>query len=1088
MTDPHITPELLAYLDGALPPEERARVEAHVARCASCAAELDRLRALRRDLGATLDAALAPVRLSREADARIRAALRRRLERPRWWWQLWQRRGLLAQATLAVLVLFYALNVAWILPASDAEMPPLAPGEAWVLGQERLAPGSAAALRVVVRGAESAVPLSGAAIAVSLRESPDVIHRVYQGRTGADGSAAVHFTVPPELSGPVELLVEAISAGSTARLVRPITIARAYKIYLASDKPAYRPGEVVRLRALALDTVDLQPVAGQALHFSLADATGRVVAADAAELSEFGVAAADVALPPVEGVYTLRAALGDTVVERVINVADYELPPFRVTLELERPFYAPGEILTGTVTAAYFYGPPVTNTRVSVRGYAGLDATTRVIGTGGELDASGHFTFDMPVKALAAPFVLEAEVVQDADGLRAGVRRVVPVSLKPIVIRAALESGDLKPGVPNRLYVMTAYPDGSPADTEVTARINGVSLPVTMLPHGLATLEWTPQPGERVTVELAAEDAAGAAGSERFTFDAERAPETLLLRAERAAYAVGDTLALEALASGDVATVYLDVVHAGQTVALLSAPVDAGRATFALDLAPALVGALELHAYALLPDDRVVEDTRLVVVDAAQQLDVAVQPDQARYRPGETASVALRTTQAGTGEPVEAALGVAVVDASVYALETLPPGFARTYFLLQEEMVARRDAVPGLSLPALLAAETDAAQDLAARAAWADAPVAAFSLRERVAFTAPEPDRAAGHALLGRLGAALALLPALAAAWTARLLATAGLLKRALRRLGWGLLAATVLSPVLIAGGVIGLLLPLLGRMAFLGALALTVSALGGVLVLGWLRRDAPTQIVAGLTAGYLLLGGMTLTLAARGVAPGGWGIALLVGSFLLMTLALALWGQGAVAMGKRWRGWLVTALALLLILLVVTLPAIPALTSGLSRALSAPGLYVGPMGWLAGCGVAAPDTAPTMEPVTEIVEVTVEVPVEVPAEIEPEPGAPPSPSEDDGLTDVPTLPPTTPTPASTMPPELGLIPAEPYPLREIFPETLYWAPNLRTDAEGHATLDIPLAGDFTAWRLTVLASTREGAIGSAEIDLVIAP
>jgi anti-sigma factor RsiW len=55
----HVETELLAYLDGELTVSERVRVEAHLADCPQCTAELDRLRLLQRELSATLDTALA---------------------------------------------------------------------------------------------------------------------------------------------------------------------------------------------------------------------------------------------------------------------------------------------------------------------------------------------------------------------------------------------------------------------------------------------------------------------------------------------------------------------------------------------------------------------------------------------------------------------------------------------------------------------------------------------------------------------------------------------------------------------------------------------------------------------------------------------------------------------------------------------------------------------------------------------------------------------------------------------------------------------------------------------------------------------
>jgi len=53
--------------------------------------------------------------------------------------------------------------------------------------------------------------------------------------------------------------------------------------------------------------------------------------------------------------------------------------------------------------------------------------------------------------------------------------------------------------------------------------------------------------------------------------------------------------------------------------------------------------------------------------------------------------------------------------------------------------------------------------------------------------------------------------------------------------------------------------------------------------------------------------------------------------------------------------------------------------------------------------------------------------------------------------------------------------------LREYFPETLLWQPELITDKSGHSRLKFKLADNITSWKLSVLASDANGQMGSAE-------
>jgi len=56
--------------------------------------------------------------------------------------------------------------------------------------------------------------------------------------------------------------------------------------------------------------------------------------------------------------------------------------------------------------------------------------------------------------------------------------------------------------------------------------------------------------------------------------------------------------------------------------------------------------------------------------------------------------------------------------------------------------------------------------------------------------------------------------------------------------------------------------------------------------------------------------------------------------------------------------------------------------------------------------------------------------------------------------------------------------------LRHDFPETMLWEPELVTDHRGRAKLDFKMADNITTWKLTAVASTKNGELGSAEKDL----
>lgn len=56
--------------------------------------------------------------------------------------------------------------------------------------------------------------------------------------------------------------------------------------------------------------------------------------------------------------------------------------------------------------------------------------------------------------------------------------------------------------------------------------------------------------------------------------------------------------------------------------------------------------------------------------------------------------------------------------------------------------------------------------------------------------------------------------------------------------------------------------------------------------------------------------------------------------------------------------------------------------------------------------------------------------------------------------------------------------------LREYFPETLVWSPELITDLNGKASLSFKMADNITTWKLYTIASTKNGKFGVAEKEV----
>jgi anti-sigma factor RsiW len=1076
---------LVAYLDGEVTDRERDEIEAHLAGCLACAATLDELTVLQADLSAMMGAAGKAIHLPPAAEARVTARLTPRLERarsrkPPVALHGWLGRGSWATARVLTVVLLVALVGAAVFITHPPQLaqPPVTNvdlQDTILLGQASFAPGSLAAVRVLVRRMPEGTPVAGADVSLSLAPDggSDEAVELFAGRTDESGTLPVSFRVPDDLDeGRYTLIVESHSDLGSDRLAQAVTLQRSYRLLLTSDKPLYQPGQAIHMRVLALGTVDRRPAAGQPIEFTVEDPKENKLLRQEVTASAYGLTAVDFDLSSEAspGRYRLSATLGDTTSERVVTVGPYVLPKFGVQIETDRNYYLPGDRVEGHVQASYFFGKPVSEGQVELVGVVHDVARSEEVFLHGKTDEEGRFAFafDLPayfaggtLESGVAHFGLEVDVTDQAQHTETS-SRLLPVSDEALVVEAVAESGQLKPGVENVIYLLVSYPDGSPAEASLSATYGQETVELHTGTYGLAELRLVPGVGKAPWLTVIAWDANGNRGSRRAALPDEPGTDHLLLRPERAIYQVGDTLAAEVLSSRPAGTVYLDVVREGQTMVTRAAALEEGRAVLALDLTPDLAGTLELHAYQMRPNGTLVRDTRIVVVDAPVELSVAATADRDSYRPGDTAEVSFEVA-GPDGQGVQAALGVGVVDESVYALQELDPGFAKTYFLLEKILAEPRYQIKGLSWSSLAGAPVAEAQNASAAAALANAPDPAFGLQ---ASSYPAKAQAAEEARWEReqqvrqqqaervdragwlISTALVAIPLLLAG---TVLLDLRRQRRTLRPVAWAAGFLLLISPTLLFGSSLvfhgsGLLVP-----AFIGLLE--VAALIWLAVEAWRRQYRSLKFAVPAMAGFLAASGFVLT-ELNGLSSHA-NLILLWAPMLNLVLGVNIAFLVTLTQKSGRRFMLAVAPFAVVVLL--------ACVAGLSWIFVAPRTYLNPMS-PPRRGLVAPRLSEYRTP---------------------------------------SFNPTwTPTPTSTLTPgparsqttqpdeEAGAGPAdetatpEPPRLREWFPETLYWNPEAVTDERGHLEVPVALADSITTWRLSALANSQDGRLGGATIPL----
>jgi hypothetical protein len=564
-----------------------------------------------------------------------------------------------------------------------------------VLGQAAWIPGTTAALHLRLLRHDTGAAVRGIPVAVELgdpRSGRFVRLAGADATTGADGSASPRFRLPDWDDGDYQVRITARAGRAPETITRPVQLRRSWRVMLSTDKPVYWPGQVIRMRSLALRRPDLKPVAGHDLVFSVTDPKGNAIFRRQDATSRFGIAASDCPLADelIEGLYQVECRVGATTGRATVEVRAYVLPKIKVALELDRPYYQPGQVVRGRLRADYVHGRPVADGAVSMA-ITTPDVRTltlRHLDARTDADGSAAFEYRLPDAFVGrehdsgAVRITITATIRDAAGQQQERSVSCVVTVSPIRIEVIPEAGTLVRGLPNTVHLLTSYPDGRPAPTRLS--LSGIDRELRTDDLGAASLEFTPQ-ADRVSWTVRATDDEGRVGHRQVTLTCGTPSGDYLVRTDRAVYRGGETMHVLALGGG-IEPVFLDLVKDGQTVLTESITLAQGRGELRLDLPPELSGTVVVCAYRYGAEGLPIHKTRVIYVRPAHALVLRTTLDRAEYRPGERAELSIALTD-DRGRPTPGAVSLAAVDEAVFGVLDSRPGLERTFFTLERELL-----------------------------------------------------------------------------------------------------------------------------------------------------------------------------------------------------------------------------------------------------------------------------------------------------------------------------------------------------------------------------------------------------------------
>jgi hypothetical protein len=587
-----------------------------------------------------------------------------------------------------------------------------------ILGQQSYLSGGQAAVRVIVSDSRNETIQGSGAVRVDLIEHEGRPRTLFAGHLDGRGTTEAQFRFPAGVVGDYQLRYAVDTPIGSTEFTQPVRLEDKASILLTTEKPIYQPGQTIHVRALALDRANHQAVSGRRLVFEVEDSRGNKVFKKVTQTDRFGVASAEFGLADEVnlGTYHLRALMGEgdapsSTAELALNVEKYVLPKFKVAIEFDgkgKHGYRPGDHVSGTVRANYFFGKPVDGADITVKA-TGMDVMLFDAGSiEGKTNHDGEYHFDLrlanyfvgrPLTHQMARVLVEANV-KDSAGHAETRGEPITVSQSPLIITAVPEGGTLVPNLENQVFVLTSYPDGTPAKANLKVSFGNSQQPAVTDDSGVAVVSIKAGSGQQ-SLAITANDGQGNVAATTTHLESRLGEDQILLRTEAAVYKAGDRIQLKVFSTKERGTAYIDVIKEGQTILTRDVDIEHGQAELSLTATPALAGVLDFNTYLFGRDAQPVGDHRLVFVEPAGELKIEATTNAQVYKPGDDANVHFRVTNA-QGEGVSAALGLQVVDEAVFALAEKQPGFAKVFFYLEQEVMKPRYEIHSIGLPEIV--------------------------------------------------------------------------------------------------------------------------------------------------------------------------------------------------------------------------------------------------------------------------------------------------------------------------------------------------------------------------------------------------
>ena len=574
---------------------------------------------------------------------------------------------------------------------------------------------------------------SGRPVAQVRLRAVDESGREWHGLSAADGT----WTAPvPVQSG--GLWIQGDWKGNPAFVLSGLpTPPDPFRIYGFTDRPIYRPGQLVSFKAAVRERLEAdapggftyRPFPGRKVGVEIRDPTDALVYQHSLLTNRFGSLDGQFQLgpePPL-GSWQLVLVIGEFRAYVRFDVQAYRKPEMTATVLFQRSHYLGGTTIPAVIQARYFFGQPVVNANVKYS--VVVSGGERSLEGSGKTDITGQLKIDIPTQhnRMTRSAALTATITDLS-------RRTVSASGEVLITAAAFrlsvetDLGQNLVGDSMKIKVHASDYDDKPVSTALNLTVSenewiqdtSTYRAATILQKDLKTdeqgnAECSIVPGSPGSLLLSA-DALDSGGNAVHGESSSRVigngwwgeeSKTLALQPLGDTYRSGQAASILVITnllppSIEPAPVGLEgekiypeawalvtvegerlyrqeVIHLKSRSTMLKVPLDERE-----------FPAVSVHVTIVQNQQIYDQQVQIPVVRDDQKLKVTLIPDKTTYSPGETSRWTV-TTRDYRDRPVQAEVALGVVDASIYDIAPDPAPDIEGFFYPPQELRVETD-------------------------------------------------------------------------------------------------------------------------------------------------------------------------------------------------------------------------------------------------------------------------------------------------------------------------------------------------------------------------------------------------------------